>query len=175
MESAIVRAGAIEERILLIRGERIIIDADLADFYGVPTKRLNEQVKRNRNRFPDDFVFQLNVIEKGELVAKCDHLAMLKYSSALPYAFSEHGALMAASVLKSDRAVEVSIYVVRAFIRLRQMIAEHRELAHRIAQFERHLAKHDSQILSLLQIVKDLIGPKEVPKERRIGFQPENT
>ena len=120
-------------------------------------------------------MFQLNDIEKEELVAKCDHLAMLKYSNALPYAFTEHGALMAASVLKSNRAVEVSIYVVRAFIRLRQMIAGHKELADRIAQFERRLAKHDSQILSLLQIVKDIVGQKAVPKKRRIGFQTENT
>ena len=109
---AIVPVGKIEERILLIRGEKVIVDADLSEFYGVPTKRLNEQVKRNKDRFPDDFMFQISAEEKSEVVANCDHLSKLKYSKSLPYAFTEHGAIMAASVLNSKKAVEVSVYGV---------------------------------------------------------------
>ena len=146
-KKAIVPIGRIENRILLIRGEKVIVDADLANFYGVLTKRLNEQVKRNKARFPNDFIFQLSAEEKAELVANCDHLKNLKYSKALPYAFTEHGAIMAASVINSKRAVEVSVYIVRAFVRLRRVIAEHKELSRRIVQIERHLADHDEQIM----------------------------
>ncbi|MFC1889448.1 ORF6N domain-containing protein [Thermodesulfobacteriota bacterium] len=95
---AIIKVGTIQQRIFLIRGEKVIIDADLAEFYGVPTKRLNEQVKRNKDRFPEDFMFQLSSEEKVEVVANCDHLSKLKFSKSLPYAFTEHGAIMAASV-----------------------------------------------------------------------------
>src|SRR5208283_8076 len=128
-ENEVIRVGIIEERILFIRGEKVIIDADLAELYGVPTKRLNEQVKRNIDRFPADFMFQLTIKEKEEVVANCDHLERLKYSPTLPYAFTEHGAIMAASVLNSPKAVEVSVFVVRAFVKLRQLAGEHRELA----------------------------------------------
>jgi hypothetical protein len=121
-EKSIVPAGKIENRILLIRGEKVIIDADLAEFYGVATKRLNEQVKRNVNRFPADFMFQLTKEEKSEVVANCDHLKNLKYSKTLPYAFTEHGAIMAASVLNMQRAIEVSVFIVRAFVKFRQFI-----------------------------------------------------
>ena len=142
-EKPIIPAGKIEQRILMIRGEKVIIDADLAEFYGVPTRRLNEQVKRNKGRFPEDFMFQLNAEEKSEVVAKCDHLEKLKFSKALPYAFTEHGAIMAASVLNSHQAAEVSIFIVRAFVKLRQIISEHKELTRKISQIERHLLGHD--------------------------------
>jgi hypothetical protein len=169
-KKAIVPVGKIEQRILLIRGEKVIVDADLAEFYGVPTKRLNEQVKRNKDRFPDDFMFQLLAEEKSEVVANCDHLSKLKYSSSLPYAFTEHGAIMAANVLNSQRAIEVSVYIVRAFIKLRQMIAENKELSNRIVQIERHLADHDEQIIELVKAIKQLLKPDSPPKKRRIGF-----
>ena len=172
-KKAIVPVGRIEQRILLIRGEKVIIDADLAQFYGVPTKRLNEQVKRNKARFPEDFMFQLSSEEKSELVANCDHLEKLKYSKSLPYAFSEHGAIMAASVLNSKRAIEVSVYIVRAFVKLRRMIAEHKELSRRIAQIESHLADHDEQIIELIKAIKQLLKPEPPPKKRRIGFKAE--
>ncbi|MDP3033052.1 MAG: ORF6N domain-containing protein, partial [Rhodocyclaceae bacterium] len=110
-------------RILLIRGQRVMIDADLADLYGVPTKRLNEQVKRNIERFPDDFMFQLTPDEKTEVVANCDHLGSRKFSSSLPRVFTEHGALMLGNVLNSPRAVEVSILVVRTFVQLREILS----------------------------------------------------
>jgi len=168
---ALVRVGAIQQRILLVRGEKVIIDADLAEFYGVPTKRLNEQIKRNRKRFPADFVFQLSRAEKDEVVANCDHLARLRFSRALPYVFTEHGAIMAASVLNSQRAVDVSVFVVRAFVKLHQVVSAHAELARKIAQLERRLADHDEQILAIVDAIKELMSPDPVPKKRRIGFR----
>jgi hypothetical protein len=167
---SIVKIGKIEQCILLIRGEKVIIDADLAEFYNVSTRRLNEQVKRNKERFPEDFVFQLTQKEKKELVATCDHLQKVKYSKALPYAFTEHGSIMAASVLNSRRAAEVSVFIVRAFVKLRQMITSHKELAYKIAQLERKLADHDQQILALVRAIKEFIAYEPPPKKRRIGF-----
>jgi hypothetical protein len=166
----VVRVSRIEQRILLIRGVKVIIDADLAEFYGLSTKRLNEQMKRNKSRFPDDFVFRLTTKEKSEVVAKCDHLSNLKYSNALPCAFTEHGALMEAGVLNTDRAVEVSVFVVRAFVKLRQTISPHKELSRNLAQLEKKLARHDRQIISLVHAIRSLTGPGEVPASRRIGF-----
>ena len=103
-QRAIIPIGQIEERILLIRGQRVMLDADLAGLYGTTTKRLNEQVKRNRGRFPEDFMFQLTKNEKADVVAICDHVAKLKFSPVLPKAFTEHGAIMVASVLNTKRA-----------------------------------------------------------------------
>ena len=110
-----------------------------------------------------------------EVVAKCDHLSNLKYSKTLPYVFTEHGALMAASVLNTKRAVDVSVFIVRAFVKLRRTIAEHKELSRRLDQLERHLADHDGQILSLVQAIKLLTSPKALPKNRRIGFHEEES
>jgi len=166
-----VHISRIEDRILLIRGERVIVDADLAEFYGVLTRRLNEQVRRNRKRFPEDFVFQLDTDEKSEVIAKCDHLRNLKFSKALPLVFTEHGALMAASVLNSDRAIALSVFVVRAFVKLRQTIEAHKELALKLGQLEYKLAEHDGQILSLIEAIKRLVEPSMVPEKRRIGFR----
>ena len=170
---SVVPVGKIENRILLIRGEKVIIDADLAEFYGVPTKRLNEQVKRNKDRFPDDFMFQLSPDEKAEVVANCDHLEKLKYSRSLPYAFTEHGAIMAASVLNTPRAIEISVFIVRAFIKLRQIIADQKELQRKISQIERRLTGHDEQIAELVTVIKELLKPDPPPKKRRIGFHTE--
>jgi hypothetical protein len=169
-KKAIVPVGKIEQRILLIQGEKVIVHADLAEFYGVPTKRLNEQVKRNKDRFPGDFMFQLSPEEKSEVVANCDHLSKLKYSRSLPYAFTEHGAIMAANILNSPRAIEVSVFIVRAFVKLRRMIAENKELSRRIVQIERHLADHDEQIIELIKAIKQLLKPDPLPKKRRIGY-----
>jgi hypothetical protein len=126
---SIVKVGKIQQRILLIRGEKVIVDADLAEFYGVPTKVLNQAVRRNMDRFPADFMFQLNKNEKLEVVTNCDHLNKLKYSPVNPLVFTEHGALMAASILNSARAVEVSLFIVRAFVALRRAISEHKCLS----------------------------------------------
>ena len=169
-----VEVATVERRILQVRGERVIIDADLADFYGVTTKRLNEQVKRNRDRFPSDFMFRLTAKEKAEVVARCDHLARLKFAKARPNAFTEHGAIMAASVLNSPRAVEMSLFIVRAFIKLRQVATEHHLLAERLGELERKLGEHDSQIHDIVQAVRALLSPSPVPARRRIGFQAGN-
>ena len=151
-----------------------MIDADLAALYGVPTKRLNEQVKRNAGRFPADFVFQLDRAERDEVVANCDHLRRLRFSPTMPFAFTEHGALMAASVLNTTRAVEVSLYVVRAFVELREALATHKELARRLDELEsrlgRKLAGHDQAIAGILEAIRQLMAPPEPAKKRRIGF-----
>ncbi len=170
-KTAVVEVGAIQQRIFLIRGAKVIMDADLAEFYGVPTKRLNEQVKRNSDRFPEDFMFQLDREEKEELVAKCDHLSKLKYSPALPHAFTEHGAIMATSVLSSRRAVDMSVFVVRAFVRMREVVSEHKELARRVNALEGHLAHHDENIRAIVTAIKKLMSPEEPPKMRQIGFK----
>jgi hypothetical protein len=166
----VVKVGSIQQRILLIRGEKVIVDTDLAEFYGVPTKALNQAVRRNMDRFPADFMFQLNKNEKIEVVTNCDHLQKLKYSPVNPLVFTEHGAIMAASILNSARAVEVSLFIVRAFVALRRAISGHKELARKITQLERKLTDHDDQIIAIIQAIKELSGPQPVPKKRRIGF-----
>ncbi len=120
-----------------MRGHRVIIDTDLAALYSVSTKRLNEQVKRNRLRFPAEFVFRLTASEKTEVVANCDHLSRLRFSPALPHAFTEHGALMASAVLNTARAVQVSLYVVRAFVQLRGALSAHAAIGRRLDELER--------------------------------------
>lgn len=148
----------------------MILDSDLADFYGVATKRLNEQVRRNRNRFPMDFVFQLTSAEKAEVVAICDHLANLKFSRSLPFAYTEHGALMAASVLSSPHAIEASVLIVRTFVRLRRMMNDNRELNRRLKSIEESLMEHDIKIVSIFDLVRQLTKPSAKPR-RRIGFK----
>lgn len=147
-----------------------MVDADLAELYGVPTKRFNEQVKRNRGRFPRDFAFQLTAEERAEVVANCDHLSRLKFSPTPPYAFTEHGAIMAANVLNSARAVEMSVQVVRAFVRLREMVANHKELARKFDELERRVASHDTAIATLIQALRELAMPAAPKPKRRIGF-----
>jgi hypothetical protein len=132
---------------------------------------LNEQVRRNRGRFPDDFVFQLTAVEKTEVVAKCDHLARLKFSKSLPLAFTEHGALMAGNVLSSPQAIEASVLVVRTFVQLRRMLATSSEVTGRLSAVEKHLIEHDAKIASIIELIRQLTNPTIRPK-RRIGFGP---
>ena len=150
-----------------------MIDADLAALYGVQTRVLNQAVKRNEDRFPGDFVFQLTRVERDEVITNCDHLARLRFSPTLPYAFTEHGALMAASVLNTPRAVEVSLYVVRAFVGLRETLAAHKELAKRLdeleARIEKKLTTHDQAIAGILSAIREMMRPPE-PARRPIGF-----
>jgi hypothetical protein len=167
---SIIRVGTIQQRILLIRGEKTIVDADLAEAYGVTTKALNQAIRRNKDRFPDDFMFQLTKEEKLEVVTNCDHLQKLKFSPVNPHVFTEHGAIMAASVLNSPKAVEVSVFVVRAFVQLREVISGHKELARKIGQLERKLSGHNDQILVMVEAIKQLMDPKLPPRTRRIGF-----
>jgi hypothetical protein len=157
----------IDARILLLRGQRVMLDADLAQLYGVATKRLNEQVRRNRDRFPADFMFQLTHDEKAEVVATCDHLRSLKFSPSLPTAFTEHGAVMLAAVQQSPAAVAASIQVVRAFVRLRAMLVEHGDLARRIDALE---ARYEGHFKVVFDAIRALMTPPDKPA-RRIGFQ----
>ena len=149
-----------------------MLDADLARLYGVPTRALNQAVKRHADRFPQDFMFCLTPQEKREVVTVCDHLQNLKFSRVLPHVFTEHGAIMLASVLNTPRAIEMSVYVVRAFVTLREMLTTHRELAHKLAELERKVASHDVRIRSLFEAIRQLTAPLERP-HRRIGFHAE--
>ena len=156
----------VENRILTVRGHRVMVDTDLAEVYGVPTKRLNEQVKRNADRFPEDFAFRLAPEEKMELVAKCDRFSRLKHSTAFPLVFTEHGAIMAANVLNSRRAIEASVYVVRAFVKMREVLASHKELVRRLDEME---GKYDRQFKVVFDAIRALMEPPKIPR-RRIGY-----
>ena len=170
-QKAIIPIGQIEQRILLIRGQRVMLDADLAMLYGVPTRVLNQAVRRNLKRFPQDFMFKLTQPEKNQVITICDHLKNLKYAKALPNAFTEHGAIMAASVLNTEKAIQISVFVVRAFVKLREMLSTHKELAHKLAVLERKLQNHEESIRSLVVAIRQLMRPPEpeTPK-KRIGF-----
>lgn len=161
----------VESRILLLRHQRVILDADIAELYGVPVKVLNQQIKRNRRRFPSDFVFQLTTKEhaalRSQIVTSKEGRGGRRY---LPYAFTEHGAIMAATVLNSERAVDMSVFVVRAFVRLREMLATNRKLAVKIDELENRLDTHDSTINELIDAIKELMTP-DAPPRKRIGFQ----
>jgi hypothetical protein len=167
-----VPAERIERRIYLIRGQKVMLDRDLAALYGVSTSRLNEQVKRNRKRFPDDFMFQLTLQEGKAIVALRSQNATLKPGHHLkyaPHAFTEQGVAMLSSVLNSERAVQVNIAIMRAFVKLREVMATHRDLAHKIEALERKYAEHDEEIQEVFGAIKRLLEPPVRPR-RRIGF-----
>lgn len=166
-----VAIPAVESRIFFLRHQRVILDTDIAELYGVPVRILNQQIKRNRARFPADFVFQLTAREHAALRSQ---IATSKKGRGgrryTPYAFTEHGAIMAATVLNSERAVQMSVFVVRAFVRLREMLATNRRLAGKIYELENRLDTHDSVIQDLIEAIKELMTPEE-PSRVRIGFQ----
>jgi hypothetical protein len=165
----IIPVKIIEKKILIIRDHKVMLDRDLAELYGVTTKRLNEQVKRNKRRFPEDFMFQLTKREKQEVVATCDHLSSLKYAPNLPYAFTEHGAVMLASVLNSPIAIKTSVLIVRTFIKLREALATHKNLIRKIDALEK---KYDTQFKVVFEAIRKLMDPPARPK-RKIGFRKE--
>ena len=146
-----------------------MIDRDIADLYGVTTKRLNEQVKRNALRFPEDFMFQLTLEEKNELVANCDHLKQLKFSHALPLAFTEHGAVMLACILNSKRAIEANIRIIRIFTAMREMTLQNNELLLKLEKLEQKVDTHDESIDLLFEAIKKMIDTPHT-KRNRIGF-----
>ena len=166
----IVPEQIVMSKILHIRGKKVMIDRDLAELYGVSTKRLNEQIKRNIKRFPEDFMFRLTEEEKDEVVAFCDHLQALKYSSQLPYVFTEYGAVMLASVLNSDRAIEVNIQIVRIFTKMREMLMTNQEILLKLEQLERKVDGHDEDIRVIFTYLKKLLDPIREPRPR-IGFR----
>jgi hypothetical protein len=170
--AAPIQVETISSRILLIRGERGIVDADLAGFYGVKTQALNQQVRRNRDRLPQDFVFQLTAAERSELVTDCDRFARLKHSKEPPFGFTEHGAMMVASVLNSQRAADVSVFIVQAFVQMRRVLTGSREIAQRLAELERRLSGHDEQITEIVTAIRSLLGEGPTPQTRRLDVQP---
>jgi hypothetical protein len=161
--------------ILVLRGHRVLLDSQLAALYGVTTKRLNEQVKRNARRFPDDFMFRLTPAEAEALNRSQIATGSQKHRDPRfpPFAFTEHGAIQAANVLNSPKAIEMGIYVVRAFLRLRETLAANRELARRFAELEARLGKkladHDEAIAAILSAIQELMNPPS-PRRRPIGF-----
>lgn len=157
-------------KIFIVREKKVMIDTDLAELYGVPTKRLNEQVKRNMKRFPDDFMFQLNQEEKQSLIENFPHLNRLKYSPNLPFVFTEHGAVMLASVLNSERAIEVNVQIVRIFTRMRELILTHKDILLKLEQLERKTAKQDDEIKLIFDYLRELLNPSSEPM-RKIGFK----
>ncbi|MEW6669532.1 MAG: ORF6N domain-containing protein [Thermodesulfobacteriota bacterium] len=176
-----ISVETISKRILTVRGKRVIAASDLAEMYGVATKKLNQAVKRNATRFPSDFVFQLTLEEADTLRRSRSQIVTLKRGSNikyLPYVFTEHGAIMAATVLNSIQAAEMSVFVVRAFVRMRSLLGDTRELARRLADLEKELKErldvHEVAIVSILQRVMDLIDPPVEPRLRprkKIGFE----
>jgi hypothetical protein len=173
------RIANLESAIHLIRGHRVMLDSDLAMIYGVTAKRLNEQLKRNRLRFPPDFAFQLTVQEfrnlKSQIATSSLRSQFVTSSShggkrKLPWVFTEHGALMLASVLNSAIAVQASVRVVRAFVRLREMVAANAQLAAKLKELERRFDSHDEAIANLFAALKQLLEPTDAPKRREIGF-----
>lgn len=161
---------AIEGMILTVRGQKVILAADLARLYGVTTRALNQAVRRNSDRFPEDFFFQLTAEEKQEVITNCDHLENLKYSSVPPYAFTEHGTIMAANLLNSPRAVEVSVFIVRAFVELRKAASTQREILRRLAELEKQSAVHGQNIGALADAIRKMIASPPATGRRQVGF-----
>jgi phage regulator Rha-like protein len=161
----------VESRILILRHQRVILDRDLAGLYGVSVGRLNEQVKRNQERFPADFMFQLTAKEdqilRSQIAISSSKHGGRRYP---PYAFTEHGTIMAATVLNSKQAIDMSVFVVRAFVRMREMLVKNRQLAAKINELDRRLETHDTAIQDLIDAIKELMIPEEGSK-RKIGFQ----
>ena len=168
----LVLPEAISQKIYLIRGHKVMIDKELANLYSVPIKRLNEQVKRNKKRFPEDFMFQLTENETVSLRSQIATLKRGKHRKYLPYAFTEQGVSMLSSVLNSERAIQVNIAIMRAFVKLRQILSANKKLAHKLKELERKTEKHDTEIQAIFEAIRQLMKPPEQLK-RRIGFHKE--
>ena len=170
-KATVALARRVETRILFARGKKVILDSDLAELYGVPLKRLNEQIKRNIARFPADFLFQFNHEEldslRSQFATSNKGRGGRRY---LPYVFTEHGAIMAATVLKSERAIQMSIFVVRAFVRMREALAANQQVLQKLAELERRLENHDGRIQYLVHAIQKLMTPPAANR-RRIGFE----
>ena len=152
-----------------------MLDRDLAALYGVATFRLNEAIKRNRQRFPDDFMFQINVEELRDIMSLTSQSAISNAGRGgrrtMPFAFTEHGVAMLSSVLNSDRAIEVNIAIIRAFVRMRSLISHNKELSRKIEDLDRNYSRHDSELKVIFNTLRQLMDPPTVPPKRRIGFR----
>lgn len=173
-ESAAIPLERIQSRIVVLRGQRVLLDSDLAALFEVPTKRLNEQVKRNLAKFPEDFLFQLTQKEAADLILNrsqnATSSAKHRASKALPYAFTEHGAIQAANVLRSEVAVQMSVQVVRAFVGLRQLVVNHKAIAKKLSELDARIGEHDTQLAAIVEALHRLAEPVPSEKRRRIGF-----
>lgn len=187
----LIPLGQIENKIFLIRGHKVMVDKDLAKLYGVSTKRLNEQVRRNMRRFPEDFMFRLTKEEilRFQIGTPClrSQFATLnepidtqgvtdskrgKHLKYMPYVFTEQGVAMLSSILNSERAIQVNIAIMRAFVKLRQILFANKELAHKLKELEGKIEKHDTEIQAIFEAIRQLMAPLPEPPKRRIGFHP---
>ncbi len=160
----------IERRIYLVRDEKVLLDSDLAEMYCVETKVLNQAVKRNSERFPEDFMFQLSEEEFSNLKSQSVTSSSWGGRRTLPYAFTEQGVAMLSSVLRSQTAIHVNIAIMRAFVAMREVLRDHEKLSQKVDQLDRKLSEHDQSIRILISAIKNLTSPKVVPKKRQIGF-----
>ena len=182
--SELVLQRIIENRIFLIRGHKVMLDKDLATLYGVPTKRLNEQVRRNMRRFPHDFMFQLTRAEVESLRSQfatlnepIDKKGVMdskrgKHQKYPPYVFTEQGVAMLSSILNSERAVQVNIIIMRTFVKLREILLTHKELAQKLTELENKIEKHDGEIQAIFEAIRQLMAPPPEKPKPRIGFRP---
>lgn len=170
-DSEVIPLEDVQSRIVVMRDQRVVLDRDLAVLYGVPTFRLNEAVKRNADRFPADFRFQLTAAEVDHLTSQ---FAISKPGRGgrrtLPWAFTEHGALMAATILNSSRAVQMSLVIIRAFVRLRQMLINHKALSAKLAELDSRVGAHDTQLAAIIDAIRQLAAPDGPRHRRKIGF-----
>ena len=165
----VVVQEAVEQKIYLIRGRRAMLDEDLSKLYGVSTKRLNEQVKRNAKRFPPDFMFPL---KKQEVVNLRSQIATSRWGGRryIFNAFTEQGIAMLSSVLNSERAIQVNIIIMRVFVKLRELVATHKEILNKLNELETKVGKHDEQIAAIFQVIRQLVEPQPQKPKRRMGF-----
>ena len=169
MPNPAVPQEVVEQKIYLIRGQRVMLDSELAVLYGVETKQLTRQVRRNITRFPADFMFRLTKDEYAALRCQFGTLQRGRHSKYLPYAFTEQGVAMLSSVLNSERAIQVNIAIMRVFVRLKKILSTNKELAYKLAQLEHRIEKHDTKIHAIFEAIRQLMAPPVKPK-RSIGF-----
>jgi len=167
--SHVIASESIEDQIIVLRGQKVMIDRSLAVLYGVSTRHLKRQVRRNIDRFPEEFMFRLTKEEKNQLVPNWHQFRTLKHTKSPPYAFTEHGIAMLASVLNSELAIRMSIIIIKTFIKLRKIIVSHKELASKLAELEHKIGRIDQDILAIFNAIRQLMKEEEKPKNR-IGF-----
>ncbi len=167
---AAVSQAVVEQKILIIRGMRVMLDRDLAYLYGVRARALRQQVKRNKERFPEDFMFQFTEEETNFMVSQNVTPSLKYFGGYLPYAFTEQGVAMLSGILHSRRAGQVNIAIMRAFVKLREILSMNKELAHKLNELERKIEKHDTEIQGIFEAIRQLMAPPPEPPKRRIGF-----
>ncbi|MDQ7817689.1 MAG: ORF6N domain-containing protein [Melioribacteraceae bacterium] len=169
MEKGLIKFKNITSKIYVLRNQKVMLDADLANLYGIETRVLKQAVRRNKDRFPNDFMFQLTKNEWQELITNCDNLDSYKFSPSPPFVFTEQGVAMLSSVLNSKRAIKVNIEIMRAFVKMREFLESHKELAKKLSELEKRIEAHDESIIAIFEAIKQLMAIPEKP-QKRIGF-----